>query len=185
MLLTGFWTDFASSVWIFCHWAADVPPCETSLSGEEKRLPFAGYKTARDYHLDFTGCEKSRDKIRYHCLFWSPSQAKVITFETHPLHPWMRFSEELDRGGWGGGSLSLWGLLKLTHWHSLQTHWKPLLKNPYKYSQHFLKRNGEHLPKTNTEIWALPHGDLTSLRGSSYWQYCLRKCMWEWLEGDT
>ena len=28
---------------------------------------------------------------------------KVITFETHPLHPWMRFSEGLDRGDWEGG----------------------------------------------------------------------------------
>ena len=50
---------------------------------------------------------------------------KVIKFETHPLHPWMRFSEGLDRGDWeggGGGSLSLRGLLELTHGHSLQTH---------------------------------------------------------------
>ena len=32
---------------------------------------------------------------------------KVITFETHPLHPWMRFSEGLDRGDWEGGVLYL------------------------------------------------------------------------------
>ena len=87
-----------------------------------------------------------------------------------------------QRGVGGGWSLSLWGLLKLTHWHSLQTHWKPLLKSPFNTVSFFLKEYGEHLPKKNTEIWALPHGDLTSLRGSSYWQYCLRKCMWEGLD---
>ena len=135
-----------SSEWNFCHWAADVPPRETSLSGEEKRLPLAGYKTVRGYHL--TGCEKSGDKIGCHCLFWSPSQSNVITFETHPLHPWKRFFEGLDRGGWGGGwSLSLRGLLKLTHWHSLQTHWKPLLESPFNTVSFFLKEYGEHLPK--------------------------------------
>ena len=39
-LLTGFRTDFASSVWNFCCWVADVPPCETSPSAksEEKRM---------------------------------------------------------------------------------------------------------------------------------------------------
>ena len=39
-LLTGFRTDFTSSVWNFCHWVADVPPRETSPAArsEEKRL---------------------------------------------------------------------------------------------------------------------------------------------------
>ena len=39
-LLTGFWTDFTSSVWNFCCWVADVPPCETSpaMKSEEKRM---------------------------------------------------------------------------------------------------------------------------------------------------
>jgi len=61
---------------------------------------------------------------------------KVITFETHPLHPWMRFFEGLDRGGRGGErrSLSLRSLLKLTHWYSLQTHRKPLFKSPFKWT---------------------------------------------------
>ena len=36
MLLTGFRTDFASSVRNFCRWIADVPPRETSLSGDER-----------------------------------------------------------------------------------------------------------------------------------------------------
>ena len=37
-LLTGFRTDFTSSVWNFCHWVADVPPRETSpaAKSEEK-----------------------------------------------------------------------------------------------------------------------------------------------------
>ena len=29
-LLTEFRTDFTSSVWNFCHWVADVPPCKMS-----------------------------------------------------------------------------------------------------------------------------------------------------------
>ena len=39
-LLTGFGTDFTSSVWNFCRWVADVPPRETSLTAksEEKRM---------------------------------------------------------------------------------------------------------------------------------------------------
>ena len=39
-LLTGFWTDFTSSVWNFCCWVVDVPPCETSpaMKSEEKRM---------------------------------------------------------------------------------------------------------------------------------------------------
>ena len=39
-LMTGFWTDFTSSVWNFCRWVADVPPRETYLAekSEEKRL---------------------------------------------------------------------------------------------------------------------------------------------------
>ena len=35
-LMTGFRTDFTSSVWNFCRWVADVPPCETSLIGDER-----------------------------------------------------------------------------------------------------------------------------------------------------
>ena len=93
-------------------------------------------KTTRGYHLDFTGCEKSRDSIGYHCLFWSPSQGDNI---------WNSLSPPMDEIFWGagqrglgrGGSLSLRGLLELTHSHSLQTHWKPLLKKPYKCSQLF------------------------------------------------
>ena len=34
--LTGFRTDFASSVWNFCCWVADFPPRETSLSHDER-----------------------------------------------------------------------------------------------------------------------------------------------------
>ena len=43
-LLTGFRTDFASSVWNFCRWVADFSPRETSLSGDGRgeSLPFAG-----------------------------------------------------------------------------------------------------------------------------------------------
>ena len=43
-LLTGFRTDFASSVWNFCRWVADFSPRETSLSGDGwgESLPFAG-----------------------------------------------------------------------------------------------------------------------------------------------
>ena len=39
-LMTGFRTDFTSSVWNFCRWVADVPPRETSpaAKSEEKRL---------------------------------------------------------------------------------------------------------------------------------------------------
>ena len=39
-LLTGFWTDFTSSVWNFCRWVADVPPRETSpaANSDEKRM---------------------------------------------------------------------------------------------------------------------------------------------------
>ena len=39
-LLTGFRTDFTSSVWNFCRWVADVPPRETSSAAksEEKRM---------------------------------------------------------------------------------------------------------------------------------------------------
>ena len=38
-----------------------------------------GDKTATGYHLDFTGSEKSRDKIGYHCLLCSDPHRKVIT----------------------------------------------------------------------------------------------------------
>ena len=40
VLLTGFRTDFTSSVWNFCRWVADVHPCETSPAArsEGKRL---------------------------------------------------------------------------------------------------------------------------------------------------
>ena len=39
-LLTGFRTDFTSSVWNFCRWVAKLPPRETSPAAkrEEKRL---------------------------------------------------------------------------------------------------------------------------------------------------
>ena len=39
-LLTRFRTDFASSVWNFCRWVADVPPRETSPAAKsaEKRI---------------------------------------------------------------------------------------------------------------------------------------------------
>ena len=39
-LLTGFRTDFTSSVWNFCRWNADVPPREKSsvAKSEEKRM---------------------------------------------------------------------------------------------------------------------------------------------------
>ena len=38
--LTGFRTDFTSSVWNFCRWVADVPPRETfpAAKSEEKRM---------------------------------------------------------------------------------------------------------------------------------------------------
>ena len=36
-------------------------------------------KTATGYHLDFTGCQKSRDKIGYHCLLCSDPLCKVTT----------------------------------------------------------------------------------------------------------
>ena len=44
-LMTGFWTDFMSSVWNFCRWAADVPPREMSPSGDEggEMSVFAGH----------------------------------------------------------------------------------------------------------------------------------------------
>ena len=35
-LLTGFRTDFASSVLNFCRWVADILPRETSLSGDKR-----------------------------------------------------------------------------------------------------------------------------------------------------
>ena len=35
-LLTGFWTDFTSSVWNFCRWVTDVPPRETSPSAKSE-----------------------------------------------------------------------------------------------------------------------------------------------------
>ena len=43
-IICMFWTDFTSSVWNFCRWVADVPPRETSPSGEErgKTCVFAG-----------------------------------------------------------------------------------------------------------------------------------------------
>ena len=34
--MTGFWTDFMSSVWNFCCWLTDVPPGETSPSSDER-----------------------------------------------------------------------------------------------------------------------------------------------------
>ena len=36
MFLTRFRTDFSSSVWNFCRWVADIPPCETSLAVKSK-----------------------------------------------------------------------------------------------------------------------------------------------------
>ena len=33
-MITGYW--FTSSVWNFCCWVSDVPPHETSLSGDER-----------------------------------------------------------------------------------------------------------------------------------------------------
>lgn len=146
-------------------------------------------QTARIYHLDFTGCEKSRDKIGYH--------HKVVTVETqlwqiraginncfktvYPLHPWMRFSEGLDRRGRG---LYLWGVYWSWHTDTLCKLTENFcLKALIRTDNFFLKGNGErHLPKTNTEIWALPHGDLT--KRSSYWQYYLRKCMREGLNRE-
>ena len=40
--MTGFRTDFTSSVWNFCRWVADFPPRETSpaAKSEGKRLFF-------------------------------------------------------------------------------------------------------------------------------------------------
>ena len=49
--MTGFWTDFTSSVWNFCGWVVDVPPRETSTSGEEwgETAVFAGLAVWRDF----------------------------------------------------------------------------------------------------------------------------------------
>ena len=104
------------------------------ILGHDVHHQWVSDKTTRGYHLDFTGCEKSRD----HCLFLSPSQGDNI---------WNSPSPPMDEIFWGAGqrglgrgdSLSLRGLLELTHGHSLQTHWKPLLKKPYKCSQLFKK----------------------------------------------
>ena len=45
VFMTKFQTDFTPSVWSFCHWVADVPCRETSLSGNEQggRSLFAGW----------------------------------------------------------------------------------------------------------------------------------------------
>ena len=83
---------------------------------------------------------------------------------------------------WGGGGLYLWRVYWSWHTGTLCKLSKNLCLRALLSTVNFLKGYGEHLPKTNTEIWALPHGDLSSLRGSSYWQYCLRKCMWEGLD---
>ena len=50
-LMTGFWTDFTSSVWNFCGWVVDVPPRETSTSGEEwgETAVFAALAVWRDF----------------------------------------------------------------------------------------------------------------------------------------
>ena len=34
--MTEFQTDFMSSVWNFCGWVVDNPPCETFPSGDEQ-----------------------------------------------------------------------------------------------------------------------------------------------------
>ena len=44
-LLCKHW--FMSSVWNFCRWVADVPPCETSLSGDEQEETSAVHRLAR------------------------------------------------------------------------------------------------------------------------------------------
>ena len=45
VVMTKFWTDFTWLVWSFCHWVADIPPHETSPSGNEQgeRSVFAGW----------------------------------------------------------------------------------------------------------------------------------------------
>ena len=53
---------------------------------------------------------------------------KVITFETHPLHPWMRFSVGLDRGDWEGG----WGGLVFISEGFIGADTRPLFANSLK-----------------------------------------------------
>ena len=58
-LLCKHW--FTSSVWNFCHWVADVPPCETSSTTRSKEWQLFYYLSLSSlsltpYFLDLTRC---------------------------------------------------------------------------------------------------------------------------------
>ena len=77
---------FTSSVWNFCRWVADVPPCETSLNGNEREETSA---------------------VRRLFLGWTSVLKFCLLIALHPyvrLHPiWMvqiRISDQTSLKSW-------------------------------------------------------------------------------------
>ena len=84
------------------------------IPGHDVHHQWVSDKTTRGYHLDFTGCEKSRDSIGYHCLFWSPSQGDNIW--NSPSPPMDEIFWGAGQKGLGRGVLYLWGVY--WSWHT-------------------------------------------------------------------
>ena len=87
VLLTGFRTDFTSSVWNFCHWVADVPPRETSpaAKSEEKRMFSQAKRPAKIWNLANAKLQTRNCKLRFAvCLMLKVSNIrKNIVFPKH------------------------------------------------------------------------------------------------------
>ena len=83
-LMTGFRTDFTSSVWNFCCWVTDVPPGETSPSGDERgeTSVFAGYPNAKPTKNKYKQTEnKVLEENFRNTLITLLSYEKVLLFQ--------------------------------------------------------------------------------------------------------
>ena len=83
-LMTGFWTDFTSSVWNFCCWVTDVPPGETSPSGDERRETsvLAGYPNTKPTKNKYKQTENKVLEENFHnTLITLLSYEKVLLFQ--------------------------------------------------------------------------------------------------------
>ena len=77
---------FLSSVWNFCHWVADVPPCETSPAGKSKEKQLF----SQAIFLPFTGqVQDCRKYPHAHCI-WVKNSAWFWNMP-HSFNHWINF----------------------------------------------------------------------------------------------
>ena len=94
VLLTGFRTDFTSSVWNFCHWVADVPPRETSPAAKsEEKLMFSQameyFEQQPIFLVLFYFVMYVKVNASQYCIFW----LKKSWLPRAAWHTWVGFPE--------------------------------------------------------------------------------------------